>query len=217
MPYLSERVANPWSTLRGLGRRVVLGAVLVVLLVVGGTAFRVWQVARVNDDRSADAVLVLGAAQYNGRPSAVLEARLAHAQRLYQQGVAHYVITVGGRRVGDNYTEADSGQRWLTAHGVPSDRIVTVEEGSDTLGSLRAAAVVARQHGWSSAVIVSDPWHSLRARTMARDAGFAAWASPTHIGPIVQTRQTQVQYITRETGALLYYRLTHAPASSMLG
>jgi uncharacterized SAM-binding protein YcdF (DUF218 family) len=217
MPYLSQRVANPWSTLRRLARRVVLGAVLAVFLVVGGTAFRVWQVARVNDDRPADAVLVLGAAQYNGIPSAVLEARLAHAQRLYQRGVAHYVMTVGGRRVGDNYTEADSGQRWLTAHGVPSGRIVTVEEGSDTLGSLRAAAVVARQHGWSSAVIVSDPWHSLRARTMAHDAGFAAWASPTRTGPIVQTRETQIQYITRETGALLYYRLTHAPASSMLG
>jgi uncharacterized SAM-binding protein YcdF (DUF218 family) len=127
------------------------------------------------------------------------------------------VITVGGQQVGDNYTEADSGRRWLAAHGVPSDRIVTVAEGSDTLDSLRAAAVVARQHRWSSAIIVSDPWHSLRARTMAHDAGFAAWASPTRTGPIVQTRQTQIQYIIRETGALLYYRLTHAPANSMLG
>lgn len=193
-------------------RRVVFGALLVVVLVVGGTAFRVWQVARSDDDRCADAVLVLGAAQYNGKPSAVLEARLEHAQRLYQRGVAQYVMTVGGRRSGDNYTEADAGQRWLMTHGVPSDHIITVEAGNDTLGSLRAAATVARQQGWRSAVIVSDPWHSMRSTIMARDAGFAAWASPTRTGPIVQTRATQIRYILRETGALLYYRLTRAPA-----
>ena len=73
-----------------------------------------------------------------------------------------------------------------------------------------AVAAQAETAGWGSALLVSDPWHSLRARTMARDAGLDAWASPTRSGPIVQTRETQARYIVRETGALLFYRLTHA-------
>ena len=82
--------------------------------------------------------------------------------------------------------------------------------GSDTLGSLQAVAGRAAEGGWSSALIVSDPWHSLRARQMARDSGLEAWTSPTRSGPVVQTRETQIRYIVRETGALLYYQLTHA-------
>jgi uncharacterized SAM-binding protein YcdF (DUF218 family) len=88
--------------------------------------------------------------------------------------------------------------------------VVAVGEGSDTLGSLRAVAVEAERRGWHSALLVSDPWHSLRARTMARDDGIEAWTSPTHSGPVVRTRETQVRYIIRETAALLFYRLTHA-------
>jgi uncharacterized SAM-binding protein YcdF (DUF218 family) len=90
--------------------------------------------------------------------------------------------------------------------------VLVVGEGRDTLGSIRAVAAMARQRGLSTAMIVSDPWHSLRARTMAQDEGLQAWASPTHSGPIVQTRSTQFRYILRETGALLYYRLLRAPA-----
>jgi uncharacterized SAM-binding protein YcdF (DUF218 family) len=87
---------------------------------------------------------------------------------------------------------------------------VAVPVGSDTLGSLEAVAARAKQDGWSSALVVSDPWHSLRARQMARDSGLEAWTSPTRTGPVVQTRETQARYIVRETGAVLYYRLTHA-------
>ena len=85
-----------------------------------------------------------------------------------------------------------------------------VPEGADTLGSLNAVALQAERDGWHSALVVSDPWHSLRARTMARDAGLSAWTSPTRSGPVVQTRETQARYIVRETAALLFYRLTHA-------
>ncbi|HEX6354809.1 MAG TPA: YdcF family protein [Actinophytocola sp.] len=195
-------------------RRLVLGVLLVGVLVVGGTGVRVWQVARIDDRESADVVLVLGAAQYAGRPSQILEARLRHAKNLYDEGVAPYIVTTGGNKPGDTYTEASAGVRWLTENGVPENRIIPVGEGNDTLGSLRAAAEKIRERGWSSAVIVSDPWHSLRARTMASDVGLDAWTSPTHSGPIVQTRETQVRYIVRETAALLYYRATRAPVDS---
>ncbi len=196
-------------------RRLVLGVLLVGALVVGGTGFRVWQVARDDDRTTADAVLVLGAAQYAGTPSKVLEARLKHAKNLYDEGVAPYIVTTGGNQPGDTYTEATAGVRWLTEHGVPEDHVIPVGEGNDTLGSLEAAASEMHSRGWRSVVIVSDPWHSLRARTMASDVGLDAWASPTHSGPIVQTRQTQIRYITYETAALLYYRATRAPADGI--
>ncbi|MEV0699487.1 YdcF family protein [Saccharopolyspora sp. NPDC050389] len=192
--------------------RVLIGALLMVLLVIGGTAFRVWQVARADDRRPVDIVIVLGAAQYHGKPSDVLAARLEQALELYQDGLTKYIVTVGGRLPGDAFTEAQASKNWLTDNGVPAEKIVDVDVGSDTLGSLQAVADISEQRGWASALIVSDPWHSLRARTMASDFGLEAWASPARSGPVVQTREVQFKYIVRETGALLYYRLTHAPA-----
>ncbi|MBA8927548.1 vancomycin permeability regulator SanA [Kutzneria viridogrisea] len=202
-------------TVRRFLLRGVLGAVLVVALVIGGTAFRVWQVARIDDRTQVDVAIVLGTAQYDGRPSDAFRARLEHAKTLYDDGVAKNLLTVGGRQAGDNYTEAQAGQMWLTANGVPADKIVAVGQGSDTLASLRAVAPVYRERGWESAVVVSDPWHSLRSQTMAHDTGISAGVSPTHSGPMVQTRQTQFQQIVRETGALLFYRLSKSPADEL--
>jgi uncharacterized SAM-binding protein YcdF (DUF218 family) len=196
-------------------RRLLLGVLLVGALVIGGTGFRVWQVARDDDRAPADVVVVLGAAQYGGTPSEVLEARLKHAKQLYTEGVAPHIITTGGSQPGDEYTEAEASANWLAEHGVPEKAVVGVPEGIDTLGSMRAAAEAAAGRGWQTAVIVSDPWHSLRARTMADDLGMEAWTSPTHSGPIVQTRQTQIRYILYETAALLYYRATKAPADGI--
>ena len=190
--------------------RVLLGALLVAVVLVGGTAFRVWQVARVDDRRPVDVVVVLGAAQYDGGPSPIFAARLRHAQALYEEHIAARIVTVGGNRAGDSYTEAEAGQRYLVDRGLPASAVLAIGEGSDTLESLRAVAEAGESRGWKSALVVSDPWHSLRARTMSRDSGLPAWSSPTRSGPVVQTRWTQIRYIVRETGALLYYRLTHA-------
>ena len=188
--------------------RLVVGALLVAAVLVGGTAFRVWQVARVDDTRPVDAIVVLGAAQYDGEPSSIFSWRLRHAQELYTDGVAPVIVTTGGSRVGDATTEAEAGRDYLVERGVPADAVLAIGEGSDTLGSLRAVATAGAD--WGDVVLVSDPWHSLRSRTMARDLGFDAWTSPTRSGPVVQTRGTQVRYILRETAALLFYRLTHA-------
>jgi uncharacterized SAM-binding protein YcdF (DUF218 family) len=190
--------------------RVVLGVILVALFVVGGTAFRVWEVARQDDRQQADAVVVLGAAQYDGQPSSIFAARLKHAAALYDDKLAPRIVTTGGGRAGDAYTEAEAGRRYLIKLGVPASAVVAVPVGTDTLGSLQAVAAKAAQDGWSRALIVSDPWHSLRARQMARDSGLTAWTSPTRSGPVVQARETQARYIVRETGTMLYYELTHA-------
>lgn len=204
------RLGGPARRRVGWFSRLVVGALLLAVLIVGGTAFRVWQVARVDDRRSVDAVVVLGAAQYDGEPSSIFSWRLRHAQVLYEEGLAPLIVTTGGSAEGDEFTEAAAGRAYLIDRGVPASAIVAVGEGSDTLGSLEAVADRAAADGWSSALVVSDPWHSLRARTMARDAGLEAWSSPTRSGPAVQTRETQLRYIVRETAALLFYRLTHA-------
>jgi vancomycin permeability regulator SanA len=192
--------------------RGALAVVVALVLLVGGTAFRVWQFGRIDDRGHADVILVLGAAQYDGDPSTILRNRLDHARTLYDEGVASEIVTVGGRQPRDRFTEAEASGMYLISRGVPSDRIVEVNAGNDTLNSLRAAAGVLRQHSWGSAVLVSDPWHMFRAQTMAKDSGIDAWTSPTHSGPAVQTRSTQLKYIVRETAALLFYRVTKAPA-----
>ena len=190
--------------------RVIAGLLLVAALVLAGTAFRVWQVARLDDRRPVDVVIVLGAAQYDGSPSPIFAARLRHAQQLYNQGIATHIMTVGGRKAGDGFTEADAGRRYLLQRGVPAEVVTAIGAGSSTLESLRPAAADATGKGWRTSLLVSDPWHSLRARTMARDFGLEAWTSPTRSGPVVQTRETQIRYIVRETGALLYYWLTNS-------
>ncbi|WP_040753965.1 YdcF family protein [Nocardia transvalensis] len=199
------------AVLRWAGR-LIAGTVLMAIVVVGGTAIRVWQVARIDDYSRADAIVVLGAAQYDGTPSSVFEARLQQAQHLYASGVAPLVITVGGKRSGDNYTEAASGKTYLANKGVPADRILAVETGSDTVQSIEAVAAAMHDRDLGSAVLVSDPWHSLRTRTMARDEGLKAWTAPTRTGPAVYTRESQFHGIARETAALLWYHLTHYSA-----
>lgn len=193
-------------------RRLLIGGLLMALLVVAGTAVRVWQVARIDDYTRADAIVVLGAAQYDGTPSSVFQARLDQAHKLFQKGVAPMIVTVGGKQLGDNYTEAASGKIYLKDLGVPAEHILAVETGSDTLQSVEAVSKALLARGKSSVVLVSDPWHSLRTRTMARDAGLSAWTAPVRTGPAVYTRESQAHGIFRETFALLWYQLTHYSA-----
>jgi uncharacterized SAM-binding protein YcdF (DUF218 family) len=191
-----------------LVRRVVWAAVLAAVLVVVSTALAIWWTARQDSRPHSDAIVVLGSAQYNGRPSAIFAARLEHARALFAAGVAPVVVTVGGNRTGDNFTEAEAGRDYLAHEGVPGSALLAVPQGSDTLESMRDVASVFRQRGWTTAVLVTDPWHVMRADRMADDSGIAAVGSPTRQGPAVQTRNTQFQYIVRETAAYLVYRVT---------
>lgn len=190
---------------RAIGWLLTL-VLLLCLVVPGFIAFRVWHVARVDDRTTADAIVVLGAAQHNGIPTPVFQARLEHAAALYEQGVAPQVITVGGNQPGDLYTEAGSGRAYLTRLGVPPEVILAVETGSNTVGSLDAVAQTVTDQGGQSVVLVSDPTHSYRSRMMARDVGLDAWTSPTRHGPAVWTRENQITSIIRETGAVLWYQ-----------
>ena len=188
--------------------RVFAAAVLAVFLLVSSTALAIWWNARQDSRPQSDAIVVLGSAQYNGVPSSIFEARLEHAVALYEDGVAPVIVTVGGKATGDQFTEAEAGRDYLANAGVPSDALLAVPEGVDTLESMRAVSTAFDEHGWSSAVLVTDPWHAMRAERMAQDAGIEAESSPTRQGPAVETRATQFRYILRETAAYLLYRAT---------
>ena len=187
--------------------RAAAALVVLVVLVVGFTAVRVWQVARLDSRATVDAIVVLGASQFDGRPSEIFQARLDHAARLYSDGVAPVVVTVGGNQRGDRFTEAGAGGRWLREHGVPGEAVVEVGEGRDTLSSLRAVAAVAGRRSWQRVVLVTDPWHSYRARAMAGEVGLSARTSPARSGPVVRSRTVELRYILRETAAYLYWRV----------
>ncbi len=197
----------------------LVGVVVVTPLTVG---LRVWYQARQDERPRSDAIIVLGAAQYNGVPSPTLKWRLQHALELYKQGVAPRIVTVGGKAPGDNFTEADSGRRWLVrVGGLPADRVIAVPVGRDTLQSFKAVGAEYRRLGLHSGVIVTDPWHVLRAKRMASDNGISPAGSPTRSGPSVQTRDTQYHYIVRETGGYLSYvllgRSVHTPDETIKG
>jgi uncharacterized SAM-binding protein YcdF (DUF218 family) len=187
----------------------VLAIVAFVVIVVFYVAAHIWLVAREDQHPRSDAIVVLGASQYNGTPSPVFAARLDHALTLFNEQVAPHIVTVGGKEPGDVYTEAGSGKTYLTAHGVPASAIVAVQTGRDTLSSLRAVDAQFKAHGWTSAVLVTDPWHCLRSRTMARDLGIRAFTSPERTGPAVASRGVEVRYIARETEAYIYYKIFH--------
>jgi uncharacterized SAM-binding protein YcdF (DUF218 family) len=188
--------------------RVFGAAVLAFVLLVTSTALAIWWNARQDARPQSDAIVVLGSAQYNGVPSSIFEARLEHARALYDDGVAPVIVTVGGKATGDEFTEAEAGEEYLADAGVPGDALLAVPEGVDTLESMRAVSAAFGERGWHSAVLVTDPWHAMRAQRMAEDAGMAAESSPTRQGPAVQTRATQFRYILRETAAYLLYRVT---------
>lgn len=196
---------HPWVT-------TAIALLVVVVLVLGLTAWAVWAAAHTDDasrvDR-ADAILVLGAAQYQGDPSPVFAGRLEHAQLLFEQGRADRIVVLGAGRPGDASTEAEAGRAYLVGHGVPSDRVVALPEGSTSHESLQAAAAWLHERGLRSAFLVSDPWHNLRIRKMASDLGLEGYVSATWQSA-ARTEQTRFEGYLRETFAYLYYRVTGA-------
>jgi uncharacterized SAM-binding protein YcdF (DUF218 family) len=209
MTLVAARPSRPETTRR---RRPVVRVLLVLLVVVvawlGSVAFRVWYVARQDDRSPSDAIVVLGASQYDGRPSPVFAGRLDHVVELYEEGVAPTVVTVGSNMPGDRFTEAGSGKTYLVEAGVPADDIIAIPVGRDTWKSIQAVGKEAEQQGWDTVTLVSDPWHEFRAREMTESLGLVALTSPTRTGPIVQERITEIRSIFRETGAYVWWRLS---------
>jgi uncharacterized SAM-binding protein YcdF (DUF218 family) len=200
---------------RGLTGRLlsgtVRGAVIagLVAVVVGGFAvYRIWQQGELDEERPADAIVVLGAAQYDGRPSPVFRARLDHAVALYHEGVAPYLVVTGGSRPGDRTTEAAAARRYAIAQGVPADAIIGEDEARNTLESLQAVRRELHARGLRSAVFVSDPTHMLRVVRIATDLGIDAYGSPTRTSPVQADPLMRARATLHELGALAVYLVT---------
>jgi uncharacterized SAM-binding protein YcdF (DUF218 family) len=195
--------------------RVGVLAVIAVVLVAAYATFRVWAQGERDERRPADAIVVLGAAQYDGRPSPLFAARLDHAVELYRAGIAPRLILTGGKASGDRTTEAASARDYAIRHGVPADAILMDERSRTTLESIRAVGGLLRDNDLHAAVFVSDRPHMLRVLRMAADDGITAHGSPTTTSPIEADPLKRADATVHELLALAQYFLVGgAPGTS---
>lgn len=184
-----------------------VAALLVVLAFsyVGVTFLQVWQASRTDDSARADAIVVLGAAQYNGRPSPVLEARLEHALALYDNGRAPMLVVTGGRQSGDRFTEATTGYNWLRRRGVPDEAILKEVQGRNTWETLAAVARFLEPRQVRDVILVSDPTHSKRLLAVAAEVGLDGHVSPER--SVSRSSRLNARSLARETVAVSLGRL----------
>ena len=193
---------RPWAR---WVRRAVLGVVAIALSYLAVTFVQVWWAARRDDARPAQAIVVLGAAQYNGTPSPDLKARLDHSFELWSRHLAPLIVVTGGKQAGDQFTEASASARYLSARGVPDAAILREVSGRSTWQSLASAAVFLRQRGITKVLLVSDPFHSERLVAISAELGMQGYTSPTRTSPI--RGAATVPYFAKETAAVAAGRL----------
>ena len=166
----------------------LLAGVAFVSLKVTEVTREIQQESRVDEAQPADAIIVLGAAEYRGRPSPVLEARLNHALLLYLKGLAPRVITTGGAGGDPVFTEGSVGRAYLTQHGVPPEAVVVEREGESTMQSVAAVAEIMRRMNLRSAIVVSDGYHIFRVKKMLESSGLKVYGSPRPSNPTGEWR-----------------------------
>lgn len=178
--------------------------IVIVLAIPTYAVARTWYVANDDQVNAADAIVVMGAAQLDGRPGEILTARLKEAKRIYEAGLADRIFTLGEGAPGDRFTEAGSARDWLGKSGIAWRSISAIKIGRDTLSSLQGLASGIGTQRYQSIIIVTDPYHCLRSITMARDLGFQADCSPVRSG-IASLDRVGFRYLVRESGAYLAY------------
>jgi uncharacterized SAM-binding protein YcdF (DUF218 family) len=193
-----KRAAKAKQAIRVARRILTIGTVTVFSLwLISAVAVLVWSSR--DEARPAQAIVVLGAAQYAGKPSPVLRARLDHALDLWNRHLASLLILTGGTGSGDTTSEAAVGRKYAKRHGVPDSAILVENEGRTTSESMRAVAGMLEVRGLQSALLVSDPFHMLRLRILARRFGFTPYTSPTRTSPISPNREERWKYIFSES------------------
>lgn len=172
--------------MRWVWRALKLGAVVLALGIayLSVTFLQVWQASLRDSARKSDAIVVLGAAQYDGRPSDVLKARLDHAVDLWADGVAPVIVVTGGRQEGDRFTEAGAAAAYLHRRKVPDEAILRETQGRSSWESLAASARFLKERAMKRVVLVSDPFHAARISAIAGELGLDAVTSPTRTSPI---------------------------------
>jgi uncharacterized SAM-binding protein YcdF (DUF218 family) len=193
-------------------RFIKWGALAAIALLIAGALYSAYlyrqirDVAMRDEARAADAIVVLGAAQYNGRPSPVLKARLDHVLDLLGK-YADAVITTGGYGPDPNFSEAHVSTQYLIEHGIDASKIITEQGSGTTADSVRAAVVLMQANGWKTALVVSDGFHLFRVKTMFEDNGIVAYTSPAPGSPIETASSQRFWHSMREVLLVLVYRL----------
>ena len=183
------------------GFRLVLALVAAAALYVGVTFAQVWHASNQDDTSPASAIVVMGAAQWNGRPSPVLQARLDHAAELYEAGAAPLVVVTGGKQAGDAVTQGQSGYQYLRDLGLPDAAIKVEVDGTNSYEELSASALILRQSlAGSDVIVVTDPYHAQRVEAIADEVGLDAHVSPTDSA-------TTLRGLARETAAVAAGRI----------
>jgi uncharacterized SAM-binding protein YcdF (DUF218 family) len=188
--------------------RLVKLAVLVAFVLVAYLMFtfvQVWLASRRDEARSADAIVVLGAAQFNGVPSDILRARLDHAYDLYERDLAPVIVVTGGKQPGDRFTEATASADYLLTKGVPDEDILREVDGTNSFESLAAAAGFLKERDMTTVLLVSDPFHSFRIDAISDELGLDGHTSPTRSSPIVGA--SAARHLLRETAAVAVGRI----------
>lgn len=179
--------------------RPAIGLMIVAVATIYTVALiMVLVVSQQDQRRTVDAIVVLGAAQYNGRPSPVLRARLNHALHLYREGHAPRIIVTGGMGRGDTTSEALVGRQFLMRHGVPSESVVVQAQGRSTQASMTAVAEWLEQKRLRKVILVSDPFHMFRLRLEAQRTNLEAYTSPTEDSPISDNPVLELRYLLAE-------------------
>ena len=179
-------------------RLLVVGVLVMVGLVYTVCFVLVLAVSQVDERQNADAIVVLGAAQYNGWPSPVLRARLDHALVLYRERLAPTILVTGGVGRRDKESEATVARRYLLSHDVPDSAVIVQPQGRSTHASMTAVAGWLATQGRHSAILVSDPFHMFRLRLEARRTGLTAYTSPTETSPISDNPVLELEYVAAE-------------------
>lgn len=173
-----------WLLRLHLALRVLVVAALLVSVYLGVTFAEVWHASRQDSARPAEAIVVLGAAQYDGVPSEVFRARLDHAVDLYEADLAPTIVVTGGRAEGDRFSEATAAATYLHERGVSDDRILRETSGRNSWESLAASARFLTERGITDVLLVSDPFHAKRIEAIADEVGLSGHPSPTRTSPI---------------------------------
>lgn len=179
--------------------RLLVGALLLIVALWIGMVALILYAGNNPNLHKADAILVLGAAQWNGRPSPVLRARLDHALSLHRAGYAPYLVFTGGVGAGDTLSEGEVARRYAIKNGIDSMQILVEREGVTSLQSITSAARLMHERGLESALIVSDSYHMLRVELLARRKGLQAYRAPTPGAPIDRVPARYWRYVLRES------------------
>jgi uncharacterized SAM-binding protein YcdF (DUF218 family) len=179
-------------------RRLLAVVITIPILVYLFSFAAVALAGRLDQRRPVDAIVVLGAAQYNGKPSPVLRARLDQALILYREGLAPTVVVTGGIGEGDRVSEATVGRQYLVGHDVPDSAVVVRPEGRSTQASIKSVGQWAGEHGVHRVLLVSDPFHMLRLRLEARRTTLQAFTSPTRTSPISANWRSELFFFCAE-------------------